>query len=181
MIFLRSLSDVTFIIFLLHSLCHLFANRYARGFMLRRHLNDAVTAGLLASGQPIDLAALLDRFDGRPFPTAFYTNKSSSSSRSAKSTGGYNGGGSGHHRGAIQLNAMSVVLAAEADSAEASSSPTSSHYSSPRSPGGSSAHGASSSSSSWSFRHRPTSPGSPSGSTHEKWCPTLHPTYAKPT
>lgn len=178
MISLHSLPDATFIILLLHFLCHLFANRYARGFMLRRHLNDAVTAGLLASGQPIDLAALLDRFDGRPFPTSFYTNQSSSSK--SASSNGYNGGGSGHHRGAIQLNAMSVVLAAEADSAEASLSPTSPHYSSPRSPGGSSAHGASSSSS-WPSRHRPISPGSLSGSTHEKWCPTLHPTYAKPT
>jgi len=147
--------------------------------MLRRHLNDAVTAGLLASGQPIDLGALLDRFDGKPFPTAFYTNKSTAFSAAYGSTNSsYSSGhrftGGGHHRGAVQLNAMSVVLAAEVDCATNSLSPTSPVFS-PRSP---TTPSSSYSAAPWS-NHRPTSPNSPSPM-HEKWCPTLHPTYAKP-
>jgi hypothetical protein len=127
--------------------------------MLRRHLNAAVTAGLLASGQPIDLAALLGRFDSRrPFPSAYYTKRQPKRAISAHFR---RDGRRDCRRDAVQLNALGVVLAAEADSGNDFG---------PGSPRG---HRAG---------RRPRSPGSPQspGTAHEKWRPALHPAHAKP-
>ena len=134
-----------------------------RGFMLRRHLDDAVTAGLLASGAPIDLAALLAPGG---FPTSALYAAGTAHQRvgfrapgealGPDHGGGYGGGGyalaaspyGGAHR-AVSLNIDAMLHAARTDNDR----PLSPRLAAPD----------------------PGSPASPSGQGHEKWAPSLTP------